>query len=148
MSTENTPTPIGIEQARKPTTGRAIAIQYDRTGRYHERTFNRTKTANGESWENGFYSTSLPDLLERDASFNAAMRKAGFDPDADIPKAYAIPDGMRLFRWALKDGTVVTTGTDFPRGPFVQIRTLDGRNMFIPTSNIAYIIEVDGGGRP
>lgn len=72
-----------------------------------------------------------------------AVRNAGFDPDAE-PKAYAIPDDMPLYRWVLKDGTVVTTATSFPQGDAAVLRTLDGRSMFVPLANVDYITELKG----
>ena len=71
------------------------------------------------------------------------MKNAGFDPDAE-PKAYAIPDDTPLYRWVLKDGTVVTTTTDFPQGDAAVLRTLDSRSMFVPLANVDYITELEG----
>ena len=50
---------------------------------------------------------------------------------------------MPLYRWVLKDGTVVTT-TGFPQGDAAVLRTLDGRNMFVPLANVDYITELEG----
>ena len=138
--------PMSIEQAEKPATKRAIAIQYDRAGRYHERYFVRTKDINGVRYMNGYYNACATDFVERTTGgFEAGMRNAGFDPDAlETPKVYAIPDNVPLFRWKLTDGTVVTSATGFPQGDCTVLLTLDGRNMFVPVSNVDYVIELRG----
>ena len=51
---------------------------------------------------------------------------------------------MPLYRWVLKDGTVITTATGFPQGDAAVLRTLDGRNMFVPLANVDYITELEG----
>lgn len=136
--------PMSVEQAENPATKRAIAIQYDRAGRYHERFFVRTKDINGVRYMNGYYTACATDFMERGGGFEAGMYAAGFDPDAlETPKVYAIPDDIPLHRWVLKDGTVVTTANDSPQGDSVDLRTLDGRGMFVPTSNVAYVIELE-----
>lgn len=143
---DNTIRQINVEQAKNPTTKRAIAIQYDRAGRYHERYFVHTKDINGTRYMNGHYTACAADFIERTTGgFEAGMHNAGFDPDAlETPKVYAIPDSMRLFRWVLKDGTVVTCGNGFPQGDCTVLGTLDGHNMFVPVSNVAYVVELRG----
>ena len=122
--------PINARQARRLTVRRAIAISYGTDGRYKERMF---RYRNGTNY--------LDALL---GGFNReAMKNAGFDPDAE-PKAYAIPEDVPLFRWVLTDGTVVTSTTGFPQNDYVVLRTLDGRDMFVPVSNVDYVIELRG----
>lgn len=126
--------PINARQARCLTVRRAIAISCETNGRYEELVYDRDfRYRNGTNY--------LDALL---GGFNwEAVRNAGFDPDAE-PKAYAIPDDMPLYRWVLKDGTVVTTATGFPQGDAAVLRTLDGRSMFVPLANVDYITELEG----
>lgn len=140
---DNTIKQINVEQAKNPTTKRVIAIQYDRNGRYLERLFVRVEDNRGAAYENGCrYEAGLSYLLNNHISYDKYSRSRLFDPDSNVPKAYAIPDGMRLFRWVLKDGTVVTCDTNFPQVDSVVLRTLDGLNMFVPVSNVAYVVEL------
>lgn len=57
------------------------------------------------------------------------------------PKAYPIPDDAKLYRWVLKDGTVVTTTNGFPQSDYKILSTFDGHYMFVPESNIAYVMD-------
>lgn len=152
--------PINAEQARKLTVRRAIAISYGTDGRYKELVYDRELTEksrvryrNGTDYEKFVYDHELRRSVFRyrngtnylDAlmgGFNYdAMKKAGFDPDAEL-KVYAIPDDMKLFRWVLKDGTVITCGNGFPESDSVVLRTLDGHNMFVPVANVEYVTEL------
>lgn len=56
-------------------------------------------------------------------------------------KAYPIPDDAKLYRWVLRDGTVVTTTHEFPQSDCAHLYTFDGRYMYVPESNIAYVME-------
>lgn len=145
--------PIDARQARCLTVKRAIAISYGTDGRYEELVYDREpcrrRAQYCTDYERSIFDRDfryrngtnyLDALLGR---FNwEAVRNAGFDPDAE-PKVYAIPDDMPLYRWVLKDGTVVTT-TGFPQGDAAVLRTLDGRNMFVPLANVDYITELEG----
>lgn len=144
MSEQKKATPVDAGRPSTPTTKRAIAIQYDRNGRYRERLFTRTETDDGVVYKNGPRCPNLDYLLKYTGLYEKGLHESAFDKEADDPKAYAIPDGTRLLRWVLKDGTVITCGTDFPQGDFVVLRTLDGRNMFVPVASVAYVIEIDG----
>lgn len=121
--------PIDARQARCLTVRRAQyrtdyeRFIFDRDFRYRNGTNYLDALLGGFNWE--------------------AVRNAGFDPDAE-PKVYAIPDDMPLYRWALRDGTVVTTATGFPQGDAAVLRTLDGRSMFVPLANVDYITELEG----
>ena len=121
--------PIDARQARCLTVRRAQYCTdyerfiFDRDFRYRNGTNYLDALLGGFNWE--------------------AVRNAGFDPDAE-PKTYAIPDDMPLYRWVLKDGTVVTTATGFPQGDAAVLRTLDGRSMFVPLANVDYITELEG----
>lgn len=146
--------PIDARQARCLTVKRAIAISYGTDRRYEELVYDREPCRRRAQYctdyerfifdrdfryRNG--TNYLDALLGR---FNwEGVRNAGFDPDAE-PKVYAIPDDMPLYRWVLKDGTVVTTTTGFPQGDAAVLRTLDGRNMFVPLANVDYITELEG----
>lgn len=108
----------------KWTASRVLVIKYDRDGSYHERLFRRTVLNN---------------------AFPAYIDPAGDRFEKTLlttyPKAYPIPDDATLYRWVLKDGTVVTTTHKFPQSDFVHLRTFDERYMFVPLSNIAYVME-------
>lgn len=146
--------PIDARQARCLTVRRAIAISYGTNGRYEELVYDREpcrrRTQYCTDYERFIFDrdfryrngTNYLDALL--GGFNwEAVRNAGFDPDAE-PKTYAIPDDMPLYRWVLKDGTVVTTATGFPQGDAAVLRTLDGRSMFVPLANVDYITELEG----
>lgn len=108
----------------KWTASRVLVIKYDRDGRYHERLFRRTVLNNAFS----VYINPAGDRFEKTLL-------------TTYPKAYPIPDDATLYRWVLKDGTVVTTTHKFPQSDFVHLRTFDERYMFVPLSNIAYVME-------
>lgn len=115
MITENTET---------QTTGRMLIIEYDGDGRYHERLFSRT--------------------VSDDASpvyIDPAGRKFNETLLTCRSKACPIPDDAKLYRWVLRDGTVVTTTNDFPQFDYAILRTFDERYMFVPLSNVAYVME-------
>lgn len=132
--------PIDARRARCLTVRRVIAISYGTDGRYEELVCDREPCEKSLGrYRNG---TNYLDALL--GGFNwEAVRNAGFDPDAE-PKTYAIPDDMPLYRWVLKNGTVVTTATGFPQGDAAVLRTLDGRSMFVPLANVDYITELEG----
>lgn len=108
----------------KWTASRVLVIKYDRDGRYHERLFRRTVLNNAFP----VYINPAGDRFEKTLL-------------TTYPKAYPIPDDATLYRWVLKDGTVVTTTHKFPQSDFVHLRTFDERYMFVPLSNIAYVME-------
>lgn len=108
----------------KWTASRVLVIKYDRDGRYYERLFRRTVLNNAFP----VYINPAGDRFEKTLL-------------TTYPKAYPIPDDATLYRWVLKDGTVVTTTHKFPQSDFVHLRTFDERYMFVPLSNIAYVME-------
>lgn len=61
----------------------------------------------------------------------SALRKTG-DHQARIAK---------LHRWVLKDGIVVTTTNGFPQSDYAILRTFDGHYMFVPLSNVSYVMD-------
>lgn len=106
------------------TTSRVLVIEYDRDGRYHERLFSRTVS-----------DDASPEYIDPvGGRFNVTLltRRS---------KACPIPDDATLCRWVLRDGTVVTTTHKFPQSDFVHLRTFDERYMFVPMSNIAYVVQ-------
>lgn len=148
--------PINARQARCLTVKRAIAISYGTDGRYKELVYDREPCRREAQYRDGTdYGRFIFDREFRyrngtnylDAllgGFNwEAMKNAGFNPDAEL-KVYAIPDDMPLYRWVLKDGTVVATTTGFPQGDAAVLCTLDGRNMFVPLANVDYVTELKG----
>lgn len=108
----------------KWTASRVLVIKYDRDGRYHERLFRRTVLNNAFP----VYIDPAGDRFEKTLL-------------TTYPNAYPILDDAKLYRWVLKDGTVVTTTHDFPQSDCTILRTFDERYMFIPLSNVAYITE-------
>lgn len=106
------------------TTSRVLIIEYDRDGRYHERLFSRTVSDDA----------SLEYIDPVGGRFNVTLltRRS---------KACPIPDDATLYRWVLRDGTVVTTTHDFPQSDCTILRTFDKRYMCIPMSNIAYVVQ-------
>lgn len=112
------------ENAETQTTGRMLVIEYDGDGRYHERLFSRT--------------------VSDDASpvyIDPAGRKFNETLLTCRSKACPIPDDAKLYRWVLRDGTVVTTTHAFPQSNSSRLYTFDKRYMFVPMSNIAYVME-------
>lgn len=75
----------------KWTASRVLVIKYDRDGRYHERLFRRTVLNNAFP----VYINPAGDRFEKTLL-------------TTYPKAYPIPDDAKLYRWVLKDGTVLT----------------------------------------
>lgn len=112
------------------TTGRVLIIEYDRDGRYHERLFSRTVSDDA--------SPEYIDLVGGRFNVTLLTRRS---------KTFPIPDDATLYRWVLKDGTVVTTTHDFPQSDCTILRTFDEHYMCIPMSNIAYVVQdaLDGG---
>lgn len=108
----------------KWTASRVLVIKYDRDGRYHERLFRRMVLNNAFP----VYIDPAGDRFEKTLL-------------TTYPKACPISDDATLYRWVLKDGTVVTTTHKFPQSDFVHLRTFDERYMFVPLSNIAYVME-------
>lgn len=108
----------------KWTASRVLVIKYDRDGRYHERLFRRTVLNNAFP----VYISPAGDRFEKTLL-------------TTYPKAYPIPDDAKLYRWVLKDGTVVTTTNDFPQSDYKILSTFDGHYMFVPESNIAYVMD-------
>lgn len=146
--------PIDARQLRCLTVKRAIAISYGTDGRYEELVYDRKPCRRRAQYctdyerfifDRDFRYRNRENYLDALLSrFNwEAIKNAGFNPDAEL-KAYAIPDDMPLYRWVLKDGTVVTTATGFPQGDAAVLRTFDGRNMFVPLTNVDYITELEG----
>lgn len=131
--------PIDARHAGCLTVKRTIAISCGTDGRYKERVFDRVLREHGSRYHNG---TNYLDALLGGFNWEAA-KNAGFDPDAEL-KVYAIPDNVPLFRWVLRDGTVVTTPTCFSKGDFSVLNTFDGQTMLVPTSNVAYITGLKG----
>lgn len=107
---------------------RVLVIEYDGDGRYHEHLFSRTVPDNAPDNASPVYI----DPVGR--KFNESLLKCR-------SKVCPIPDNATLCRWVLGDGTVVTTTHEFPQSDFVHLRTFDERYMFVPMSNIAYVLE-------
>ena len=106
------------------TTSRVLIIEYDRDGRYHERLFSRTVS-----------DDASPEYIDPvGGRFNVTLLTCH-------SKACPIPDDAKLYRWVLRDGTVVTTTNDFPQSDYAILRTFDERYMFVPLSNVAYVME-------
>lgn len=106
------------------TTSRVLIIEYDRDGRYHERLFSRTVS-----------DDASPEYIDPvGGRFNVTLltRRS---------KACPIPDDATLYRWVLRDGTVVTTTNGFPQSDCKILGTFDGHYMFVPLSNIAYVMQ-------
>lgn len=110
--------PIDARQARCLTVKRAIAISYGTDGRYEELVYDREPCRRRAQYCTDYerfifdrdfrYRNGTNYLDALLGGFNwEGVRNAGFDPDAE-PKVYAVPDDMPLYRWVLKDGTVVT----------------------------------------
>ena len=146
--------PIDARQLRCLTVKRAIAISYGTDGRYEELVYDREPCRRRAQYctdyerfifDRDFRYRNRENYLDALLSrFNwEAIKNAGFNPDAEL-KAYAIPDDMPLYRWVLKDGTVVATTTGFSQGDAAVLRTLDGRNMFVPLTNVGYVTELEG----
>ena len=112
------------ENTEKWTASRMLVINYDRDGRYHERLFRRKVLNNAFS----VYINPAGDRFEKTLL-------------TTYPKAYPIPDDAKLYRWVLRDGTVVTTTHDFPQSDCTILHTFDGHYMCIPMSNIAYVVQ-------
>lgn len=108
----------------KWTASRVLVIKYDRDGKYHERLFRRTVLNNAFP----VYIDPAGDRFEKTLL-------------TTYPKAYPIPDDAKLYRWVLKDGTVVTTANGFPQSDCKILSTFDGYYMFVPESNIAYVMQ-------
>lgn len=112
-----------------------LVIEYDGDGRYHERLFSRT----------------VPDNALDNASpvyIDPAGRKFNETLLTCRSQACPIPDDAKLYRWVLRDGTVVTTTQGFPQSDCAILHTFDERCIFVPLSNVAYCIEgseVDAG---
>lgn len=85
------------ENTKKWTVNRVLVIEYDGDGRYHEILFSRTVLYN-----------AFP------AYIDPAGRKFNENLLTCRSKAYPIPDDAKLYRWVLRDGTVVTTTHEFP----------------------------------
>lgn len=115
MITENTET---------WTTSRVLVIEYDGDGRYHERLFRRTVLDNA--------SPVYIDPVGRKFNENLLTRRS---------KVCPIPDDATLYRWVLGDGTVVTTTNNFPQSDYGILRTFDEHYMFVPLSDIAYVMQ-------
>ena len=110
--------------AEKRTASRLLVIEYDGDGRYHEHLFSRTVPDNA--------SPVYIDPVGR--KFNESLLTCR-------SKVCPIPDDAKLCRWVLRDGTVITTTHEFPQSDYVHLRTFDERYMFVPMSNIAYVME-------
>lgn len=114
--------------AEKWTASRVLVIKYDRDGRYHERLFRRTVL-------NDAFPVYIDPAGDR---FEKTLLTT-------YPNAYPVPDDAKLYRWVLRDGTVVTTDfniNDLPDGVSVAVvGTFDGCAMSIPTSNVAYVMD-------
>lgn len=108
----------------KWTASRVLVIKYDRDGRYHERLFRRTVLNNAFS----VYINPAGDRFEKTLL-------------TTYPKAYPIPDDAKLYRWVLRDGTVVTATNEFPQSDCKILRTFDEHYMYVPESNIAYVMQ-------
>lgn len=106
------------------TTSRVLIVEYDRDGRYYERLFSRTVS-----------DDASPEYIDPvGGRFNATLLTCR-------SKACSIPDDAKLYRWVLRDGTVVTTTHDFPQSDCTILRTFDEHYMFVPESNIAYVMQ-------
>lgn len=106
------------------TTSRVLIIEYDRDGRYHERLFSRTVS-----------DDASPEYIDPiGGRFNVTLLTRH-------SKAFPIPDDATLYRWVLRDGTVVTTTNDFPQSDYAILRTFDGHYMFVPLSNVSYVMD-------
>ena len=116
--------PMVAENTEKWTASRVLVIKYDRDGRYHERLFRRTVLNNAFP----VYISPDGDRFEKNLL-------------TTYPKAYPIPDDAKLYRWVLKDGTVVTTTNGFPQSDCKILSTFDEHYMFVPESNIAYVMQ-------
>ena len=110
--------------AEKWTASRVLVIKYDRDGRYHERLFRWTVL-------NKAFSVYIDPAGDR---FEKTLLTT-------YPKAYPVPDDAKLYRWVLRDGTVVTTTQGFPQSDCVILRTFDEHYMFVPLSNVAYVMD-------
>lgn len=117
----------------KWTASRVLVIKYDRDGRYHERLFRRMFLNNAFS----VYIDPAGDRFEKNLL-------------TTYPKACPIPDDATLYRWVLKDGPVVTTTNGFPQSDYAILHTFDEHYMFVPMSNVAYVMDdvasMTGGG--
>lgn len=109
---------------KKWTASRVLVIKYDKDGRYHERLFRRTVLNNAFP----VYTNPAGDRFEK------TLLTA-------YPKSYPISDDATLYRWVLRDGTVVTTTNDFPQSDYAILRTFDGHYMFVPLSNVSYVMD-------
>ena len=98
----------------KWTASRVLVIKYDRDGRYHERLFRRTVLNNAFP----VYINPAGDRFEKTLL-------------TTYPKAYPIPDDAKLYRWVLKDGTVVTTTNGFPQSDCKIVRSMDTTCSFL-----------------
>lgn len=106
------------------TTSRVLVIKYDRDGRYYERLFRRKVL-------NNIFSVYINPAGDR---FEKTLLTT-------YPKACPIPDDAKLYRWVLKDGTVVTTTNGFPQSDYAILRTFDEHYMFVPMSNVVYVMD-------
>ena len=116
--------PMVAENTETWTTSRVLIIEYDRDGRYHERLFSRTVS-----------DDASPEYID------PVGGRLNATPLTCRSKACPIPDDATLYRWVLRDGTVVTTTHDFPQSDCTILCTFDGHCMCVPVSNIAYVVQ-------
>lgn len=108
----------------KWTASRVLVIKYDRDGRYHERLFRRMFLNNAFS----VYIDPAGDRFEKNLL-------------TTYPKACPIPDDATLYRWVLKDGTVVNHHQWFSAVRLRHPSHVDEHYMFVPMSNVAYVMD-------
>lgn len=105
---------------------RLLAISYGQDGRYRERLFERR---NDGYWHSG-----------RDVFSSNSLRVFWLTLEGET-RFYPIPDGMGVSRWALGNGSVVTSPSDdtmLDTGG-ARITIFDGTHMTIPADRIDYI---------
>lgn len=110
------------------TASRVLVVEYDGDGRYHERLFSRTVPDNAPDNASLVYI----DPVGRKFNENLLTRRS---------KVCPIPDDATLYRWVLKDGTVVTTTNGFPQSDYAILCTFDEHYMFVPMSNVVYVMD-------
>ena len=105
---------------------RLLVIDYSDNGRYHEHLFNRTI---------------------RDGSM-VYIDTAGKEFDDSLlgrcSHVCGVPNYDKLYRYVLKDGTIVTTGDAYHADvKTLRLRTYDDGRLLVPVSNLSYVIEIE-----
>lgn len=110
-------------------TRRVLLIDYNNYGRYTESLFTRTVPDNDADDSSPVYISTAG------MKFNETLLNGS--------NACPVPDGDTLYRYVLKDGTIITSSSGSPCGCGIgrTISTYDGRSMFVPIANIAYVVE-------